>query len=184
LNYTLENLYFEFKINDEWHSWQSLSDGTKRLFCLVTQVILANELILLEEPELGIHPHQLYLLMTFLKEQAETKQIILTTHAPQVLDILNDGELNRIIIAEMTNKGTQLRHLNEKQMKKAGIYLKDSFLSDYWRFSDLEPVTEYKIKKRLKQQRFAEFNRVMDKKGFFLLCIYELKAMILADIGF
>ena len=129
---SIENIYIEFKVNNEWYSWDSLSDGTKRLFYIISEVVTAESIVLLEEPELGIHPHQLHLLMQFLKEQSETKQIILTTHSPQVLDILNVNELNKIIIAEMTEEGTKLRHLTEKQKKKATAYMEELFLSDYW----------------------------------------------------
>ncbi len=137
---SIENLQYEFLINGQWHSWLNLSDGTKRIFLLCTEILLdRSSLFLLEEPELGIHPHQLHLLMQFIKEQSERKQIILTTHSPQVLDILSPDELNRIIIAEMTNDGTKLRHMSKDEIAKAHVYMKDEgFLSDYWKYSDLE----------------------------------------------
>lgn len=149
---SLINLFLEFKVNEKWLPYQFLSDGSKRLFYIISEIISIGtkdilgdyslQTILLEEPELGIHPHQLHQLMLFLKEQAHDKQIILTTHSPQVLDVLNPDELDRIIICEYDQqKGTQLRHLNENQIKKASRYMQEeAFLSDYWRFSDLEPA--------------------------------------------
>lgn len=138
---SVQNIYIEFLLNNRWHSWQMLSDGTKRLFYLITEVTLSNGIVLLEEPELGVHPHQLHQIMQFLKEQAETKQIILTTHSPQVLDVLNVDELDRIIVADVTKeKGSQFRHLDEKTVAKAKHYLEnDGFISDFWRYSTLEP---------------------------------------------
>ena len=102
----------------------------------------STKAILLEEPELGIHPHQLHQLMQFIKEQSREKQIILTTHSPQVLDVLGPDELDRVIICHSDPKnGTQLSHLTEKEIAKAKKYMKEeAFLSDYWRFSDLEPT--------------------------------------------
>jgi predicted ATP-dependent endonuclease of OLD family len=99
-------------------------------------------IVLLEEPELGIHPHQLHQLMQFIKEQSKEKQIILTTHSPQVLDAIEPDELDRIIICHSEPKnGTQLNHLTDEQIKKAKKYMtSEAFLSDYWRFSDLEPA--------------------------------------------
>ncbi len=129
----IDNMQLTFLVNDKWLFWNDLSDGSKRLFYIIAEICdLSEGIILLEEPELGIHPHQLHLLMQFLKEQSETKQIILTTHSPQVLDILHVNELNKIIIAEMTEEGTKLRHLTEKQKKKAVRYMEELFLSDYW----------------------------------------------------
>jgi AAA15 family ATPase/GTPase len=134
-------LRLEFLVNDEWLDWQQLSDGTKRLFYIVAEVTAQEDsIILLEEPELGVHPHQLRKLMNFLKEQSTHKQIILTTHSPQVLNILNSDELDRIVVAEMTPKGTKMCHLTDKQIKKAQKYMATELsLGDYWEFSDLEP---------------------------------------------
>ena len=138
---SVQNIYIEFLINGQWQSWQLLSDGTKRLFYLITEVILTNGVVLLEEPELGVHPHQLHQIMIFLKEQSEAKQIILTTHSPQVLDVLNSDELERIIIADISKEqGSHFRHLDEKTTAKAKYYLEEEgFISDFWRYSTLEP---------------------------------------------
>lgn len=154
--YTINNLFLEFKVNGEWHPFSNLSDGTKRLFYIITEVAFPNKffftigtvgkyenknsrIILIEEPELGIHPHQLHKLMLFLKEQSETKQIIITTHSPQVLDILGPNDLNSIVLASYDHpNGTILRHLSGEEIKKAKKYIKEEFLSDYWIHSDLE----------------------------------------------
>jgi predicted ATP-dependent endonuclease of OLD family len=151
---SIVNFYIEFLINENWLPFNLLSDGTKRLFYIISEIlsiyndddnlIYNNDLdiILLEEPELGIHPHQLHQLMQFIKEQSKEKQIILTTHSPQVLDALEPDELDRIIICHSDPKnGTQLSHLSDQQIKKAKKYMaSEAFLSDYWRFSDLEPA--------------------------------------------
>ena len=140
--------------------FSSLSDGTKRLFYIISEVFENDEnthvrptnigkyegqnqisrIILIEEPELGIHPHQFHKLMEFLKLEAQNKQIIITTHSPQALDAINSNELSRIVIAYSTSskEGTKLRHLNENEIVKANEYIKEDFLSDYWLYSDLE----------------------------------------------
>lgn len=161
-SFTLNNLYIEFKIDGNWIPFSSLSDGTKRLFYIISEIaevletndlskvrstVLGyygvndiNRIILLEEPELGIHPHQFHKLLEFLKEESENKQIIITTHSPQALDAIKPNELDRITIAYSTNtkEGTKLRHLNENEILKANEYIKEDFLSDYWLYSDLE----------------------------------------------
>ncbi len=150
----LKYIYIEFRVNQNWTTYDKLSDGTKRVFYLISETTsyLQSEIfdklsskrkriVLLEEPELGIHPHQLHKLMLFIKEQSKEKQIILTTHSPQVLNILDADELDRIIICSYDQqKGTQLRHLTEKETQKARLYMQEDFLSDYWIHSDLEPV--------------------------------------------
>ena len=153
--FSINNLVLEFKILNNWLSYSDLSDGTKRLFYIITECFEVEELIfssdaigtypkshsiiLLEEPELGIHPHQYMKLLDFLKEQSRNKQIIITTHSPQTIDILEAEELNKIILAYTQEDGsTGLRHLGENEISKAQAYLEKSYLSDYWLYSDLE----------------------------------------------
>ena len=138
---TFDNIKLDFKVNGDWQPWSQLSDGTKRLFILVAEITHhQGGLILVEEPELGVHPHQFYKIMTFLKEQAETKQIIISTHSPQALNHLGPDELDNLIIAKYeAKKGTQLYHLTNEQKAKAKDYMDEiGFLSDYWMHSDLE----------------------------------------------
>lgn len=159
-SFTLNNLFLEFKIDGNWLPFSNLSDGTKRLFYIISEVFENDKntntrltsvnryssqaeisrIILIEEPELGIHPHQFHKLMEFLKEESQEKQIIITTHSPQALDSIDNNEFNRIIIAYSTNSktGTKLRHLTEEELTKANAYIQEEFLSDYWLYSDLE----------------------------------------------
>lgn len=133
------NLYLEYFVNNEWLLFNQLSDGTKRLFYIISEIeYSANPIILLEEPELGIHPHQLYDLMRFVKEKSEKFQFIITTHSPMVLNTLNIDELDSIIIAKIENGATKLEHLSQEQMDKAKGYMEKLDLSDYWIHSDLE----------------------------------------------
>ena len=134
-----ENIQLEFKLKDGWYNWTDLSDGTKRIVEIIYCVSRSNGVILLEEPELGIHPHQLDLLCEFLKEQAEEKQILISTHSPEVLDRLANKELTNINLVSMKKGATQVKKLTPKQREKAKHYLEEeSFLSDYWKYSDLE----------------------------------------------
>lgn len=159
-SFNLNNLFLEFKINEQWLPFSNLSDGTKRLFYIISEIFddyshtaigptsigsfkekrIISRIILLEEPELGIHPHQFHLLLEFLKVESKSKQIIITTHSPQALDSIEESELDRIILAYTTdsNEGTKLRHLNDEELLKAKEYIKENFLSDYWLYSDLE----------------------------------------------
>ena len=132
----IDGFDFHFYINDEWLSWTQLSDGTKRLFYIIGSVTYAkvNEIILIEEPELGVHPHQLSLLMDFIKARSKDKQIIISTHSPEVLNCLKEDELDRIIVARHEGKaGTKMYKLSEKEEKSLKIYMKNqASISDYW----------------------------------------------------
>ncbi len=154
--FTVSNLFLDFKVGSQWLPFAHLSDGTRRLFYIVSEVAFpalfyfrdnqftaidgqAGKIILIEEPELGLHPRQLDGLLLFLQESSLSHQLIITTHAPQVLDILRRDQLGKITIARLSSNGTKLRHLTAKEREKATLYMEEeAYLSDYWRFSDLE----------------------------------------------
>lgn len=154
---SLRNFFLEFLIDKKWFSFEDLSDGTKRIFYIISEIfildrnnqisainrehgIITNVLnvIFIEEPELGIHPHQLFRLMQFLKEKSRLNQIVITTHSPLSLDILEKNELDSIFIAEKINGQTQLKKLSKDKIEKAQLYMDDLNLSDFWLNSDLE----------------------------------------------
>jgi predicted ATP-dependent endonuclease of OLD family len=144
----VENIYLEFLLDGNWLPFSSLSDGTKRLFCIYADIISPKffdypsikKIVLLEEPELGIHPHQLQLLMNFLKSVSDEIQIIITTHSPLILDILDINELSALHLCSYSKEaGTQISSLTENQLESAKVYMEnESYLSDYWRYSDLD----------------------------------------------
>lgn len=136
----IENLKFDFYVDDKWMPWSYLSDGTKRLFYLIAEVSVSDgRLILIEEPELGVHPHQFNLLMHFLKEQSQYSQIIMSTHSPAALDHLDQDELDRVLIAYASENGTKIKRIAPDQRSTAIKYMNEvGSLSDYWIMSDLE----------------------------------------------
>jgi len=155
----VNNILFEFNIDDNWIPFSSLSDGTKRIFLIVTDLAcevkyffrktsfgssssFPSRIVLIEEPELGIHPHQLHLLMNFLKEQSRDKQIIITTHSPLAIDSISSDEFKRVIICELTsNKGTSLVHMTKKEMNEAAEFISEGmYFSDYWRFTNFNRI--------------------------------------------
>lgn len=143
-NLKVDFINFEFFINNQWLTWQQLSDGTRRIFYIISQINYSKGLIILEEPENGVHPDQLYKLMDFIKEQSKEKQIILTTHSPEVLNILEKDELDRVIITRYDEKrGTQMHHLSKKLNQKGQDYIEQiGDLSDFWVHSNLEAYEE------------------------------------------
>ena len=142
----VSNVNFKFLVNNKWLFWNQLSDGTKRMFYIISQLTANLDIFyFIEEPELGIHPDQLYLLMDFLKEQSKEKQIIITTHSPEVLNILEKDELDRIIITRFDgDKGTQMHHLSPKKIRKGVNYMSKEGLTlkDFWVHSNLEEYDE------------------------------------------
>jgi predicted ATPase len=133
---------YGFKMNNSWFKWDELSYGTRRIAWIVLNVLLIHkEVILIEKTELGIHPAQLARLMDFIKDQSAHKQIIITTHSPEVLDILESDELDRIKIARYDEaRGTTvIEGLSDKKIALIQKYIqKTSLLSNYWSNIGLE----------------------------------------------
>ncbi len=155
----VKNLFFEFQVNDQWLSFEHLSSGTQRMFYIISEIAINstmafydtmqftnkenNKIIILEEPELGLHPHQLNKLLQFIKEFSKQHQFIITTHSPQVLDMLEPDEVNRILISRIKDGKTKLVKLKAAEIRKAQKYMQEElFLSDYWKYSDLEKEEE------------------------------------------
>jgi predicted ATPase len=144
--FSINSLLFQFKINNDWFTWNQLSDGTKRIIQIIFEISKEGyndfaKIVFLEEPELGIHPDQLHKLMDFLIEQSKEKQIIITTHSPEVLNAVHPDELDRIIVTRYDDeKGTLMHKLNTEQAQEMGARIKqgDMFLSDRWVHLNLE----------------------------------------------
>ena len=155
--YIIKGLVLEYYLNNEWLPFSKLSDGTKRLFYIMTELLSpftliqsvegkkpvwqdASKIIFLEEPELGIHPAQLHKLLSLIREVSREHQVIMTTHSPQVLDMLTEKELDRITVCTLDQKkGTQFHKLGRQKQQQAREYMQEvGFLSDYWRYSFLE----------------------------------------------
>lgn len=137
----IDNIFLEFKIDGTWLPWSFLSDGTKRLFYLIHEVVTnSDSIMLIEEPELGVHPHQFHKILQLLSEESNKRQILISTHSPQSLNILSRDELDNIILSSYDpSKGSTYKHLSLTQKKKASRYMSEvGFLSDYWLHSDLE----------------------------------------------
>ena len=78
--------------NNEPFYLNEMSDGTVRMLCWA--VILHSptlpSLLVIDEPELGLHPAWLSILAQWIKQASEKTQIILTTHSPDLLDKFTD----------------------------------------------------------------------------------------------
>lgn len=79
--------------NNEPFYLNEMSDGTLRMLCWAVILHSPNlpTLLVIDEPELGLHPAWLSVLAQWIKKAAEKTQIILTTHSPDLLDKFTDS---------------------------------------------------------------------------------------------
>jgi predicted ATPase len=108
-----------------------LSDGTLRFICLATLLLqpfqLMNDTILIDEPELGLHPYALSVLADLIKRAAEEKQLIIST---QSVELINHFSANDIIVADRVNDASTFKRLDQEHLKD---WLEDYTLGDLWK---------------------------------------------------
>jgi predicted ATPase len=71
-----------------------ISDGTLQTIALLTAIFDPRaKIVVIEEPENSVHPWALRNLVAAVREASKSKQIILTTHSPILVDQLRPEEL-------------------------------------------------------------------------------------------
>jgi len=108
-----------------------LSDGTLRFMALATLLLQPADwlpsLIVIDEPELGLHPVALATLAEMLREAAQDTQLLVATQSAALVDFFEPAE---IIVAERENGASVFRRLDEAKLKE---WLDDYSLGDLWR---------------------------------------------------
>ena len=89
------------------------SDGSLRTFALVTLLNCAPELlpdvVLLDEPELGLHPAAVTLIGSMIQSLARKKQVIVATQSPLLVDLFS---LEQTRILELRHGRTEIREVD------------------------------------------------------------------------
>lgn len=124
--------WFEQTDPDTPYRAHTLSDGTLRFICLTTLLLQPAELlpgtILIDEPELGLHPFAINLLADMMKEVSQTKQLIVST---QSVELLNALEPEHVVVAQRINGATTLERLDSARLK---LWLDDyQDLGELWK---------------------------------------------------
>jgi hypothetical protein len=99
---------------ERWLGAAQESDGTLRVAAILTALFQQPPLSLIgfEEPELAVHPGAIPLLFDFLKEASTCSQILLTTHSPDLLDLL---DIDEIRVVERRGGATAVARVEERQ---------------------------------------------------------------------
>lgn len=93
----------EEKVRLEWRQKGSdypfqayqLSDGTIRFICLATALLQPDPpaTMIIDEPELGLHPFAINLLASLIQSASERTQVIVSTQSPALLDQFKPEEI-------------------------------------------------------------------------------------------
>ena len=108
-----------------------LSDGTLRFICLTTLLLqplaLRPDTILIDEPELGLHPYAINLLAEMLKQASADKQVIVST---QSVELLNNFAPEDVIVADREDGASVFKRLDADELKD---WLEDYTLGELWK---------------------------------------------------
>lgn len=124
----LQGLYEHWRPGAGWQSEEQFSDGTLRLAGLLWVVLEKKGLLLLEEPELSLHPEIVRVLpQMFAKTQNRSgRQIFISTHSPELLRDEGIGT-DEVALLYPGTGGTELVLANSKKairnLLEAGISL-------------------------------------------------------------
>lgn len=119
------------KFSDKTFGAHLTSDGSLRLFCLLTLLNMPSDrlpdVLLLDEPELGLHPHAITLIAEMLKRVAHTRQVFIATQSPYMVDCF---DLENVIVADIKEGATSLRNMPRDEYQQ---WLDNDYLvSDIW----------------------------------------------------
>jgi predicted ATPase len=107
---------------------EALSDGTLRFVCLATLLLQPRPpaLLVLDEPELGLHPFAITVLAELLRAVSERSQVLAATQSVTLLDQLT---LDELVVAERVDGSTRLQRPEPEAL---AAWLDDYSLGDLW----------------------------------------------------
>lgn len=128
LNKEMIRLEWTERGSDQVFGSSALSDGTLRFICLATLLLQPNlpSTILLDEPELGLHPYAITLLAELLRGAATKTQVIAST---QSVSLVNQFEPADILVVEREDGQSVFRRLDQGSLD---VWLDDYGLGDLW----------------------------------------------------
>ncbi len=114
--------------SDAYFNASSLSDGTLRFMCLATLLLQPDlpTMVLLDEPELGLHPAAVTVLASLLTSAATRTQLMVATQSVTLVNQLEPGD---VWTADREDRQTVFRHLKEEDMTS---WLEDYALGELW----------------------------------------------------
>lgn len=135
LNENKIRLQWRHRGSDAYLDAAALSDGTLRFIALSTLFLQPAELrpsiILLDEPELGLHPYAIAVLSSIIKSVSAETQVLLATQSSTLLDHF---EPNDVVVAERVDGCTGLKRLEADRLESC---LRRYSLGQLWEKNEL-----------------------------------------------
>jgi predicted ATPase len=123
-------LEWRHKNSDQYFDASAFSDGTLRFVALATLFLQPKEylpsVILVDEPELGLHPYAIEMLAALMRQASESTQVIVSTQSSLLLDHFDPED---VLVANRVSSGTHIERLERKQLED---WLVDYSLGQLW----------------------------------------------------
>jgi len=107
-----------------------LSDGTLRAMCLITLLLQHEEtlpsLIIIDEPELGLHPYALNVIAALFKKVSHHTQVLISTQSSTFLDHFDPED---IIVVNREGKESRFARPDAEALE---AWLEDYSLGEIW----------------------------------------------------
>lgn len=123
-------LRWTHKKHDALFSANQLSDGTARFICLATLFLqpemLKPSTLLLDEPELGLHPAALEVLAEIIKSTARTTQVICSTQSAAFANFFQPEDF---IVVDQQDGVSMFSRLEREELE---VWLDEYRMGDIW----------------------------------------------------
>ena len=121
--------------SDKYFSAAALSDGSFRFIALAVLFLQPQQfrpsVILVDEPELGLHPYAIALLASLVKQASAYTQVILSTQSGLLLDHFEPED---VLVAESVRGATELTRLESAKLE---AWLSDYSLGQLWEKNEI-----------------------------------------------
>ncbi len=123
-------LYWRARGSDYEFGPHQLSGGTLRFIALATLLLQPAEflpgIVIIDEPELGLHPYAIKILGSLIQDAANFTQIIVATQSAALVDQVDADD---VIVADMVDGASQFKRQSREKLKE---WLHAYTLSELW----------------------------------------------------
>lgn len=114
--------------SDAVFSAEQMSDGTLRFICLATLLLHPNlpSLVVLDEPELGLHPYAIVQLAGLLRQASARSQVLIAT---QSVTLMNQFDIDDLIVVERVDGASAFNRPDQEKLRE---WLDEYSLGELW----------------------------------------------------
>lgn len=127
-----EKIRLEWKhvSRDQYFDSSALSDGTLRFIALAALLLQPSEyrpsVILIDEPELGLHPYAIAVLAAMLKQASTETQVVVSTQSSLLLDHFSPED---VVVADLVDGATNFSRIDAGSLES---WLNEYSLGQLW----------------------------------------------------